>query len=312
MKLEGIILAAGMGTRMRPLTDSIPKPLLPVTGVPLLEIAADRLLRAGASRLHVNLFHLGDRIREFAGAKGWPVVFHEEDELLDTGGGIGNMAADLAGTDHVILHNGDVISSTDFEGALEFHIRRGALVTMILMQAGEPGRTPPGAVVTDAEGNVTEIGPSLPGLGYTGMALISGKALGMFPAEKKGLVPILLEMAAERAGNVVGYDASSAGDIEWGETGSPSSYIELHRRILIDGARFGGPLPVPCLPLRTGEGARIDPGARWNGFLDVGSGAVIERDTVLEDCVVLEGATVREGARYSRAVFYGDEVMEVE
>jgi mannose-1-phosphate guanylyltransferase/phosphomannomutase len=312
MKLEGIILAAGMGTRMRPLTESIPKPLLPVTGVSLLELAAGKLLRAGVSRLHINLFHLGDRIRKFAEAKGWPVVFHEEEELLDTGGGIGNMAAGLSDADHVFLHNGDVISSIDLEDALEFHKDRGALVTMILMKPGEPGHTPPGAVMTDGEGNVTDIGPSLPGLGYTGIAVIAADALDRFPLDKKGLVPILLEMIAERAGNVAGYDASSAGEIEWGETGSPSSYLELHRRILVEGARFDEALPTPGLPLRAGTGASIDPSAGWRGFLDVGEGAVIERDTFLEDCVVLAGAAVRKGARYRRAIIHDDCVMEVE
>jgi MurNAc alpha-1-phosphate uridylyltransferase len=77
-RLEGIILAAGKGTRMQPLTDRVPKPLLPVTGVPVLEIAAGKLLRTGASRLHINLFHLGGMIREYAEGKGWPFFISAE------------------------------------------------------------------------------------------------------------------------------------------------------------------------------------------------------------------------------------------
>jgi len=146
-KIEGIILAAGKGTRMAPLTDLMPKPLLPVTGVPILEIAAEKLLRSGASRLHINLFHLGGMIREYTAGKGWPVVFHEEEELLDTGGGIGNMVDDLAGADHILLHNGDIISSIGFEDALDAQhlldlVLHGQLVLEIEGRMGADGQLP--------------------------------------------------------------------------------------------------------------------------------------------------------------------------
>ncbi len=315
-RIEGIILAAGMGTRMLPLTDRVPKPLLTVTGVPILEIAAEKLLRSGVSRLHINLFHLDGMIREFVDRKGWPVLFHEEEELLDTGGGIGNMAADLGNADHILLHNGDIISSFGFEEALEYHIAREALVTMILMKPESGDRTPPAAVTLDEEGSVLDIGPSPSDLsyamGYTGMAIIAGKALGYFPREKKGLVPILLEMISDDPGSVAGFDASASGDPAWGEIGSPLSYLDIHRRIMIERVEFDRKIPVPPLPIRAGDGSSIDPGAQWKGFLDVGAGARIEGNTFLEDCVVMENAVVPDGTRLNKAIFYGDEVLEVD
>ncbi len=318
-KIEGIILAAGKGTRMLPLTGLIPKPLLPVTGVPMLEIAAAKLLRSGASRLHINLFHLGEMIREYADGRNWPVVFHEEKELLDTGGGIGNMAADLSGADHVLLHNGDILSSFGFDEALESHIGRKAMVTMILMKPEKGGRTPPAAVTVNAGGDVLDIGPSPPddstALGYTGMAIISGEALAYFPAEKKGLVPVLLEMISRRPGSVAGFNASTISSTDqtaWGEIGSPQSYLDIHRRILLERVRFDGAVPPPPIPLRAGDDSSIDPGADWTGFLDVGNGARIEGNTFLEDCVVMEGAAVRSGARLRSAIIYDDNVLEVE
>ena len=310
-KIEGIILAAGMGTRMLPLTERIPKPLLPVTGVPLMEIAAEKLLASGASGLHINLFHLGPAIKEFCEAAGWPVTFYEETELLDTGGGIGNMAPGLGGTEHILLHNGDVIASFGYDEALEDHMEPGALVTMILMRPEPGGRTPPGAVTVSPEGEVLDIGASGT-LGYTGMAVISREALGYFPREKKGMVPILLEMAADRPGSVRGFDASDIEESVWGEIGSPSSYIDLHRRILAERTGFDPSLTPPPMPLRAGKGSSIDPGARWKGFLDVGSGARIGKDCMLEDCVVLEGAVVGEGTAAGPAIFYGTEMMEAE
>ncbi len=314
-RIEGIILAAGKGTRMLPLTSRLPKPLLPVTGVPLLEIAAEKLLRCGASRLHINLFHLSEMVREYADGKGWPVIFHEEEELLDTGGGIGNMAADLGGADHILLHNGDVLSSFGFEEALEFHKARQALVTMILMTPEDGGRTPPAAVTLDAGGSVIDIGPSTPdksrAMGYTGMAVIAGAALEYFPPKKKSLVPVLLEMISGMPGSVAGFDASGAGDAAWGEIGSPLSYLDIHRMIMLERVMFDSKVPPPPMPLRAGEGSSIDPGAQWNGFLDVGKGAHIEGDTFLEDCVVMDGAVVRSGARLRSAIIYDSDVLEV-
>ncbi len=315
-RIEGIILAAGKGTRMLPLTNVLPKPLLPITGVPLLEIAAEKLLRSGAARLHVNLFHLGEMIREYADGKGWPLLFHEEEELLDTGDGIGNMAGDLRDADHILLHNGDVLSSFGFDEALAFHIKHEALVTMILMRPGDKGRTPPPAVTATAGGDVLGIGTVPPdgstALGYTGMAIISGEALGYFPGEKKGLVPVLLEMISDRPGSVAGFDASSIDAAVWGEIGSPSSYLDIHRRIMIERVLFDGAVQPPPMPLRTGAGSSVDPGAEWTGFLDVGNGARIEGNTFLEDCVVLDGAIVRNGTRLRSAVVYDDKVLEVE
>jgi NDP-sugar pyrophosphorylase family protein len=315
-RIEGIILAAGRGTRMRPLTDHLPKPLLPVTGMPMLDIAAEKLLRCGATRLHINLFHLGSMIREYAGARGWPVVFHEEDELLDTGGGIGNMSGDLDEADHILLHNGDVLTSFGFSEALEYHIGRQSLVTMILMDPAEGHLTPPAAVTVDRAGAVLDIGHSPPhgslSLGYTGMAVISGEALRFFPREEKGLIPVLLEMISARPGSVTGFNASSMEDPVWGEIGSPRSYLDLHRRIMLEKVHFDGMIPPPPIPLRVGDGSSIDPAAEWKGFLDVGRGARIEGNTLLEDCVLLDGAVVLSGARLSNAVVFGEEVLEVE
>lgn len=315
---DAIILAAGYGIRMRPVTDAVPKPLLPVAGVPAVEIAAARLLRAGARRLHINLHHQGPAVRAFAESRGWPSVFHEERKLLDTGGGIGNMAGSLGTGGPILLHNGDVITSIGYGKAVDLHRERGALVTMIVMRTADPLRTPPGAVSVDAEGSVTGIGPRTPAgggppeFGYCGLAVIDPAALERFPRGRpEGLVPILLRMIADRPGSVTAFDASAGPEAPaWGEIGTPRSYIEIHRRILVGRERFDRLVPAPSIPLRLGENARIEPGARWTGFLDVGGGSVIESGAELEDCVVLGGTVVRTGARLRGAVVFPGGVLE--
>lgn len=306
-RICGVVLAAGEGRRMRPLTESYPKPCLPLLGRPAIEIITEKLLRSGASSLHCNLFHLADFVEDMASARGWPVRFHRERELLGTAGGIGNMSGDLAGFDLIILHNGDIVSNIDFGRVIAFHLERGALFTMVLADSG-----PPRSVQCDPYGNVTGIGAAgIPGsisLGYTGTAVFDPAALEFLPhGEPGGLVEKLLDMISARPESVIGYDASDG--LLWDEIGSPESYIGLHRRILLGRERFDPLLDPPPLPLHVAEGARIDPGAQWRGFLSVGGGAVVEGDTLLEDCVVLEGSHVGRGESHREAIIYPGGVL---
>ena len=134
--IAGLVLAAGYGERMLPLTRSFPKPLLPVLGVPVFEIVVRKLLRAGARSIHANLHHLPDAIERYAEGRDLPVVFHREETILGTGGGIGAMASAVAGAECVLLHNADCVSDIDLAPALAFHASRRPLVTLILVPEG--------------------------------------------------------------------------------------------------------------------------------------------------------------------------------
>lgn len=309
-RIAGVVLAAGEGRRMRPLTEFRPKPTLPIMGRPVIEIAVEKLLRAGASSLHCNLFHLPDLVEERAAEREWPIVFYREEALLGTAGGIGNMAGALADQEVIILHNGDIVSNLDFGPVIAFHRERGALFTMVLTDSG-----PPASVQCNRDGEVTGIGADAKGgelrLGYTGLAVFSPDALDFFPrGERGGLVECLLEMIRAKRGSVAGYDASRV--ILWDEIGSPERYIGLHGRILAGRERFDPLLEPPPLPLHVDDEARIEPGAEWRGFLSVEGDGIIERDALLEECIVLKGTRVERGARHRRAVLFPQGVMTLE
>ncbi len=320
-----MILAAGRGTRMEPLSSCLPKALFPVLGKPLFGIIAEKLLREGAVHLHANLYHLGAQIEEYALGASFPVTFHREEELLDTGGGIGNMAAVLRDTGIALIHNCDVISSAGFGPAIEMHRRTGALFTMMLATGPEgtpSGRMPPPHVAVSDDGNITgfagrgtSLGAGLkpadsgqaPGMyGYTGMAVMSMEAVDHFPVGKKaGLVDILLSMIDKRPGSVKGYIIDGgAHPFTWAETGTIPAYIDLHRRILNGRELFDPTLKPPRLPLYAGDGSVIDPRARWKGFLCVGRESSIGKNVFLEDCVVLDKVTLAPGVCGKSTVFY--------
>ena len=135
-----MILAAGLGTRLRPLTDRVPKALIEVAGVPVLERVARRLIATGADRLVINVHHLGDRIREFVeerGGFGVEVHISEEPEVaLETGGGVLHAyrsgALSAAGT--FLLHNADILTDLPLRTMYGRHLEQGPLATLAVME----------------------------------------------------------------------------------------------------------------------------------------------------------------------------------
>lgn len=136
--MDAMILAAGLGTRLRPLTDHTPKALVEVAGVPLLERVARRLIEAGADRLIVNTHHLGEQIERYVEERegfGVEVVFSPEpDRPLETGGGLVRAAPLFRGDAPFFLHNGDILSDLLLGEMYAAHEDHGALATLAVME----------------------------------------------------------------------------------------------------------------------------------------------------------------------------------
>ncbi len=134
--MDAMILAAGLGTRLRPLTDSIPKALVPVAGVPMLERVARRLIEAGATRLIINVHHHADLVARFvaerAGFGVETVLSDESGELLDTGGGLLHAASLFSRTAPFFLHNVDVETNIDLRRMYAAH-RPGQVATLAVL-----------------------------------------------------------------------------------------------------------------------------------------------------------------------------------
>ena len=327
MKMMGMILAAGLGTRMGKLSSFLPKPLVPVLGRPLFGLIADKLVREGAGHIHSNIHHLPEKIELYAEREDLPVTFHREETLLDTGGGIGNMASSCRETDLVLLHNGDILTNISYGPAIEAHLDSGALFTMILLGAGTNVIHPPLQVVTDHDNHLISIGgdprndaKGTVRSGYTGLAIISPEAFDYFPnGEKAGLVEILLKMISVDPGSVIGFRVGKetaslpdTGPVAWAEAGTPSLLLDLHRRILVGGERFTPSIPATSMPLFAGKGTNIAPGVRWKGFLSLGKNSVVNRNTMLEDCVILDDTIVEPGTECIRSIIYPDGMIEGE
>ena len=138
--MKAMVLAAGLGTRLRPLTDTRPKALVEINGRTLIEITLARLREFGVGEVIVNVHHLADTLIEYLRANrnfGMQIEISREDILLDTGGGLKRAASFFLhdGRDEpFILHNVDVISTIDLDQMVDFHRARGALATLAVRQ----------------------------------------------------------------------------------------------------------------------------------------------------------------------------------
>ena len=136
--MNAMILAAGLGTRLRPLTENVPKALVPIAGKPLLEIILDKLIAAGFTYIALNTHHHADRIAKFLRDYPRPghVAFYVsfEEKLLDTGGGIKRMAQFFMADEPVLVHNVDILSNFDLTHLVHVQQKNDALCTLAIQK----------------------------------------------------------------------------------------------------------------------------------------------------------------------------------
>ncbi len=174
-----MLLAAGLGTRLRPLTLSTPKPLLPLDGCLLIDHQLRYLARSGIKRVAINLHHLGDMIREYAGdgsKYGVEIFYSEEPRLLDTGGGIRKAAPFFEGRPFLAL-NSDALIDVDLDELISRHQNSGTAATMVLKPLEDRYSYTPVAV--DDSGNVTGFGSGQ--YFYTGLQVVSPHIVDLLP-----------------------------------------------------------------------------------------------------------------------------------
>lgn len=223
-----MILAAGRGERMRPLTDRLPKPLVPLAGRPLIEHALGRLLAAGVRDIVINLGYRGAQIREHLGdgaAWGARIRYSEEgDPPLETGGGL-FQALPLLGAEPFLVVNADVYAELDLAplAALALALPANRLAHLVLVPNPEFHRG--GDFVLDGDAIVEPADPAAPRLTYSGIAvlrpqLFDGCTPGRFP-----MAP--LWRAAAARGQVGGqrYDG------RWSDVGTPQRLAELESQL---------------------------------------------------------------------------------
>lgn len=230
--MKAMILAAGLGTRLRPLTDTVPKPLLPVAGLPLIAWNLLLLRQHGITEVIVNLHHLGDLIeREISDGSrfGLRITYSQEPVILGTGGGI-KQAELFFGSEPFLVLNGDTLLDLDLGALIRFHQDRNPLATMVLRQ--DPDVEQWGVVELDGDRRVVSITgrgkrPSVPTdrRMFAGVHVMHPRLLGEVPRGRASSIIDAYVAAIEGGETILGYDMGGY----WSDVGTPARYAQVQR-----------------------------------------------------------------------------------
>ena len=269
------ILGAGLGTRLRPLTEHCPKPLLPLGGKPMVERALAKLYAAGTRRFLINTHHCPEAWTQAFPTSRWQdaeIRFVHEPVLLETGGGLANINQFLTAEDtQLVVWNGDILSDVHLAEAYAHHTTNGAEATLVVREKGPNANVR----ITD-DGFVTDLrdrlGKSDAAYQYTGISFVTRTFVAGVPPASVSLVEHFLTRVQATPGSVQGYLDTSA---HWHDLGTVAEYQQVKAEIekpvrgaiaTADAAKlFGYTLTAGEAPIKGGSGRRFHRVAKPDG-----------------------------------------------
>ncbi|MEV8437230.1 NDP-sugar synthase [Actinosynnema sp. NPDC051121] len=306
---EAVVLVGGKGTRLRPLTLSAPKPMLPTAGVPFLTHLLSRIREAGMTHVVLGTSYKAEVFQEHFGdgtALGLELEYVVEDVPLDTAGAIRNVAHKLRERD-VVVFNGDILSGVDLRAVVDTHRKAEADVTLHLVRVDDPRRF--GCVPTDEDGRVTaflEKTDDPPtnqinaGCYVFRREVIEDIPAGLPVSVERETFPGLLAAGARVQGYV---DASY-----WLDLGTPAAFVQGSADLV------RGIAPTAALALRGDavilDGAEVDASAVVTGGATIGTNCTVAAGAVVDGSVLFDGAVVGEGARVERSVLGANSLVQ--
>jgi mannose-1-phosphate guanylyltransferase len=329
--LKAIILVGGLGTRLRPLTDICPKPMVPVLNRPFLEYSLAHLKQYGIEDVILAMSYLPDSIREYFGNGercGVKLTYCLEKEPLGTAGAVKNAAAYLD-RPFIVLNGDDVFIEMDLQEAYNFHHTSRAMATIFLTWVENPDAF--GVVETDINQQVRRFIEKPPHDTASSQWINAGGYIlepailkhippGQFYMFEKGLFPHLLNIGAP----IYGYEYRGY----WLDTGTPEKYFSLNadflfsrvRNPLISGTMQGGinmgedtdihASAVIIPPVVIGRGCRIGKNVNIKGPVVIGNGCIMEAGCSLERAILWDNTRVKANTNINRCIISGNITIE--
>jgi NDP-sugar pyrophosphorylase family protein len=301
-----MVLAAGKGTRLFPLTGEIPKPMAPVAGKPVIQYIFELLAETGMDEVHVNVHYLADALLDAYGSatsvNGAKVCMIREDKLMGTAGGVKRIADCFDETFVVIM--GDALTDVDVREVVAFHEERGALATLALTRVADTSQY--GVVELDLERNIVgfqekpDPSEAKSNLANTGIYVLEPEVLEYIPENTffdfaENVFPRLLEAGEKLAG----YE----GSFYWSDIGNLETYKAAQRDALSGKVRLSIPGKRLTRGLWVDRESRLHPTATLEEPVMIGHDVVIGRDvTLIGDTTVGSGCWVRPGATIMRSI----------
>jgi len=298
---QALVLCAGEGRRLRPLTERVPKPLAPFLNLPMLRHTLRALARAGLERVWLNAWHLADQIEAFAASApepGLELRVLREPVLRGTGGALSHLRPRLA-PGALLVVAADILSDLDLGAFAAAHVASGADASMALSSVADPGRF--GAVEIDADGALTDIVGTLGRPGARALVNASYHLLEESVLARLPDGPCCLVRQGYLPWIAAGLDCRGVvHDGAWAETGTPSALLAAQA------AALRGALPVDATLLAEGgrrlgtdalvhPTARVAPDARLLGGTTVAADCEVGAGARLDGCLLLPGTRVEAG-----------------
>lgn len=280
---HAFVLGAGKGTRLKTLTATLPKPLIPIHQKPLISYAFDHLIASGYGRFMVNTHHLPDAFSPvFPGDayRDCPLDFRCEPQLLETGGGIANIADWLPGDQSFMVYNGDILSDMDLVPAIEAHENSSNLATLVLRSKGEALQV----ALEASTGQIRDIrniletkSPSL--YQFTGIYLLRPAFLDLLtPGKKESVITAFLGLISR---NSLG--GSVIDDGIWSDLGTRGSYLRASAALSTNGFPKYGKQPDQQ---RIHPEANIHPGAHICPLSSIGRGCTVGPGSRIDNSIL--------------------------
>jgi mannose-1-phosphate guanylyltransferase/mannose-1-phosphate guanylyltransferase/phosphomannomutase len=309
--MKAMVLAAGLGTRLKPLTFEIPKPMVPVLDRPVMAHIVGLLAEQGFDELIANLHYHPDAIRDYFGDR---LEYRHEEELLGTAGGVRNVA-DFFGDEPIVIVSGDALTDVDLRALVERHREVGGIATLTVKKVHDTREY--GVVIHDADGRIQgfqekpDPAEALSDLGNCGIYCFSAEIFDYFPDRPfvdwaQDVFPVLLE-------HDVPFHVYETTDY-WNDIGSleelrQGTWDALEGRLRIarsgtnvedgvtvgEGASLGAAIQVEA-PIWVGQGCEIREDVRLMGPVVIGDGCRVGEGAALRNTIVFPGTELPDGA----------------
>ena len=296
-----MLLAAGLGTRLRPLTYELPKPMVPILGRPVMEHIMRLLARHGFDDVVANLHYFPDLIRDHFGdgsRQGIRLVYSYEPELLGTAGGVRNVRDHFGGETFLVI-SGDALTDIDLTAFHAAHKEKGGIATLALKRVDDPSQL--GVVIVDDDGRIQGFqekpapGEELSNLGSCGIYMFEPEIFDYFPDTEfvdwaQDVYPALLAQDVPFYGHEIAEYWNDVGSLEEYRQGN---FDALEGKVRVEmpggGNGVGGDVPGDVEvegPVFIGEGCEIASGVRLTGPVVIGEHSRIGANSALRDTIV--------------------------
>ena len=287
--MKAMVLAAGLGTRLRPYSLLRPKPLFPVVDIPLLLHTITQLRSWGTEEVLVNCHHLKAQIVDLLSDE--PGVYlQQEDKILGTGGGL-RKAQQFFGQEPVLIVNGDIYHTIDIASVIDTHLTSGAGATLVLHDYPRFNN-----VTVREDGRISCFGPQTgqrKQLAFTGVHVIDPSLLSIIPENSFANIIDCYSYWIEKGALIAGLEVENH---YWTDMGTPQDYLNLHATLLRE-KRFGS-----SNPFFVGKNVTLGDDVMFDDWVSIGSRSHIGSDVSLRRVVVWDGVTVPDGTEISDSI----------